>query len=389
MREDGGSRSLTRRRFLERSAAFVGSSALLGAGMAGAPDEAPRRVVYRRLGRTDVRISHVVAAWDWNEWLYGEAVTAGINYWHKIGGWAQIPEPIRQLDREAWYCDVAIDSFEEQGAYDQFEAARTALGLDYINGFKLHSIYVKPEDVRNKTGMLKAFDRLKAEGKVRHLATAQHGGETAAICAAAIESGLFDHLQPALSVAPTPDMVKMLELAAQHDVGIIAKKVMGAVGRAKQDPAVRAEVERHLGPDGKWGAAVIKTVLSYPGVTAVTPRVMSFEQFLDNVTPDGIEPTPGETAAVQVLRRFARAEQCSYCGVCRGACPQGVAIPEALRFATYHTVYEQPQAARRLYAALPAAQRVAQCHDCGACERACPQGMDVRRKLREAERLLT
>jgi len=381
---------LTRRDFIDRSTrAALGAGALLGGAAAAAQDEKTARVVYRRLGRTDFRVSHVVAAWDWNEWLYGEAVDAGINYWHKIGGWPQLPEPIRALEREAWYCDVAIDSFEEQGAHDQFEWARNNLGLEYIDAFKLHSIYETPEDVANKTGFLKAFERLKAEGKVRHLAAAQHGGETAAICAAMIESGHFDHLQPALSVAPTPDMLAMLKLAEEHDVGIIAKKVMGAVNRAKNDATVRAEVEKHLGKDGKWGAAVIKTVLAYPGVTAVTPRAMNFQHFVDNLSTEGIEPTPAEVGAVEVLKRFARAEQCSYCGVCIGACPQGVAIPETLRYATYHSVYAAPGGARRLYAALPSSRRAERCIDCGACEGVCPQGMEVRRKLREAMVVLT
>jgi predicted aldo/keto reductase-like oxidoreductase len=387
MKHGHGLPRLTRRGFLGRSAAAAG--ALVGGSLAGAQEAPTRRVVYRRLGRTGFMVSHVVAAWDWNEWLYGEAVDAGINYWHKIAGWAALPDPIRKLDREAWYCDVAIDSFEEEGAYQEFEWARQNLGLDYIDAMKLHSLYKTPDEVGTKTDFLRAFDRLKAEGKVRHLAGAQHGGETAAICAAMIESGHFDHLQPALSVAPTQDMLDMLALAKQHDVGIIAKKVMGAVSRAQKDPAVRAEVEKHLGPEGRWGAAVIKTVLSYPGVTAVTPRCSNYEQFVDNVSAEGLEPTSQETGAVEVLKRYARSEQCSYCGACLRACPQGIAIPETLRYATYYSAYDLPHEARRLYARLPRERRAERCGDCDACEQACSQGMEVRRKLREAVSLLT
>jgi len=379
---------VTRRRFLAgTAAAALGGGVGLGRAFAQDAGVAPR-IVYRRLGRTGYMVSHVVAAWDWNEFLYADAVAAGINYWHKIAGWPKLPQPLQALEREAWYCDIAIDTFEEEGAYAQFEWSRTSLGLPYIDAMKLHSLYEKPEEVGQKMGFLKAFDRLKAEGKVRHLAAAQHGGETAAICAAMIESGHFDHLQPAIGILPEANMLAMLRLAADRDVGIIAKKVMGAVGRAKTDAGVRGAVEKHLGPDGKWGAAVIKTVLAFPGVTAVVPRVENFEQLEDNLSTHGIAPAAGERAAVAEIRRFARAEQCSYCGQCLAACPQGVAISDCLRFATYHDVYGDREQAKQLYARLPDSRQAGACLGCGACEGECPQGMAVRGKLRRAHATL-
>lgn len=377
----------SRRDFIGATAA-VGAGALLAAGQGVAQDQTPKkRVVYRRLGRTDFMTSHVVAAWDWNEFLYGEAVDAGVNYWHKIGGWPGLPEPLQKLDREAWYCDLIIDSFEEEGAYVQFEWGRKNLGLEYVDAFKLHSIYKVPEDVTQKTGMLKAFDRLKKEGKVKHLAAAQHV-ETGPVCVAMIESGHFDHLQPAVGITPTPDMRAMLKLAEENDVGIIAKKCMGAVNRAKREPAFKQTVEKFLGPDGKWGAAVIKGMLSIPGINAVTPRCVNFEHFIDNLSPEGLEQTDAEAKAFEALQEFARVEQCSYCGACTRACPNDIAIPETLRFETYCSVYEQPRAARKLYAALPPGRRPEQCGDCGECERACPQGMAVREKLQRARQAL-
>jgi len=393
--EDRGC-GLSRRDFLRT--ALTATAGLALSGVADAQDQpaAPKhalpphdpRVVYRRLGRTGVAISHIAAAWDWNEWLYEEAVKAGVNYWHKIAGWPQLPECLGKLDREAWYCDVVVDSLEEEGAYAQFEWSRQHLGLAYVDEMKLHSLYETPEQVGTKTGVFKAFERLKAEGKVRHLAAAQHGGNTAAICTEMILSGHFDHLQPAVSVAAPPEMLAMLKLAQEHEVGIIGKKVMGAVGLAQRNPQVRAAVEKHLGPDGKWGAAVIKTVLAIPGVTAVTARCQSYEQFVDNLSPGGIAPTGEDQAAAEELRKFARAEVCSYCGACLAGCPRGLPISDILRFAAYHQAYELPTHARRLYAQLPATRQAAQCADCGACERACPQEMAVRRKLREAHALL-
>jgi predicted aldo/keto reductase-like oxidoreductase len=388
---------ITRREFLERASRTVVGAGAVASGwgtlpsLVGAAEEATSpdpSIVYRRLGRTKLKISHLVAAWDWYEGLYPEAVRCGINYWHKIAGWPRLPDCLQKLDREAWYCDVVIDVFEEQGAIDQFEWARKSLGLDYIDSFKLHSIYQAPEDVKTKTGVLKAFDTLKKQGKVKFLASAQHGGRTAEICAAMIESGHFDHLQPALSVLPTAEQLAMLELAKKHDVGIIAKKVMGAVNRAKSEAPVREQVEKHLGPDGKWGAAVIKTVLALPGVTAVTALTKSWQQWEDNLSPGGIQPTAQETAAVEEMRRAVAGSLCTYCGECLAHCPQALPISNLLRFAAYHSLYDQPRAAAALYRQLPAARRADRCDHCGDCERACPYGLPIARQLPEVHRRL-
>jgi predicted aldo/keto reductase-like oxidoreductase len=314
-------------------------------------------------------------------------VRLGINYWHKIAGWPRLPEALKSLDREAWYCDVVIDTFDEEGATDQFEWALKSLGLPYVDSFKLHSIHKTPEDVKAKTGYLRAFDKLKKQGKVKFLSAAQHGGNTPEICSAMIESGHFDHLQPALSINPTPAQLQMLELAKKHDVGIIAKKVMGAVNRAEKDQAVRQKIQARLGPDGKLGAAVIKTVLLLPGVTAVAAMTRSFQQLADNLTNGGIGLTRREAAAVAELAKAA-ADLCNYCGECLAACPKQVTISDILRYAAYHEIYREPRRAIALYRQLPAACRADQCTNCGQCEAVCPRRVPVAANLRAAHKRL-
>lgn len=386
---------MSRREFLGCASRAVVGAGLAAGGLAARPtgevlaaELDKSAIVYRRLGRTGYRVSHVVAAWDWNEFVYPEAVRLGINYWHKIAGWPRIPDCLKRLDREAWYCDIAIDSFEEQGAIDQFEWARRSLDLEYIDSFKLHSIYETVEDFKTQTGVLRAFDALKKQGKVKHLSCAQHGGRTMEICAALIESGLFDHLQPALSVLPTPEQLQMLELAKKSDVGIIAKKVMGAVNRAQKEPAVKQRIEAQLGPEGKLGAAVIKTMLLLPGVSAVTPRTSNFQQLNDNLTNGGLGLTQKEAAAVETLK-LASADLCSFCGECLATCPQRLPISSILRYATYAAIYDEPQQAEALYQELPQAARADQCKECGTCEKSCPLRVPVRQKLRDAHALLS
>ena len=240
MRERKEHEHLSRRAFLGRtSAAAVAGGAIGGAVMSSTKAMAETAgldkscLVKRRLGRTDFQMSHIAAAWDWNEFILPQAIALGVNYIHKINWLADVPAPLKELDREAWYCDATIDTFEEEGIIAQFEHALKTLDLEYIDAMKLHSIYKSVEDVKTKTGVFRAFDKLRKQGRVRHLANAQHGRDTPAICIACVESGNFDHLQPALGVLPTPEQLKILEVAKKTDIPLL--RLAGAEGRGEEN----------------------------------------------------------------------------------------------------------------------------------------------------------
>jgi predicted aldo/keto reductase-like oxidoreductase len=69
------------------------------------------------------------------------------------------------------------------------------------------------------------------------------------------------------------------------------------------------------------------------------------------------------------------------------ACPHGVPIDEVLRAEMYQTRYRDPDTARGLYGAL--GEPASRCLGCAApCASACPFGLDVPARTREAHALL-
>jgi len=65
-----------------------------------------------------------------------------------------------------------------------------------------------------------------------------------------------------------------------------------------------------------------------------------------------------------------------------------VATTEILHALAYEESYGKRGRARAAYAALGPGETVSACRDCGACEKACPYGVAVRSRIREAGRLL-
>ncbi|MBM4029647.1 MAG: hypothetical protein FJ280_30250, partial [Planctomycetes bacterium] len=79
-----------------------------------------------------------------------------------------------------------------------------------------------------------------------------------------------------------------------------------------------------------------------------------------------------------------RGETCAMCSACLG-CPRGVAVEEILRCSLYYRQEQNdPALARAVYHELAPGQLPQNCADCGHCERVCPNGLPVRRLLREA-----
>jgi hypothetical protein len=109
-------------------------------------------------------------------------------------------------------------------------------------------------------------------------------------------------------------------------------------------------------------------------------------QELDRYLGD-VAALPDRSEAEALGRYVAahRGEMCRGCAACEGACPNHAAIPDILRFSRYYLAQcGEADSARRLYRALPPERTALACRDCGACERACPSGLPIRRYIREA-----
>jgi predicted aldo/keto reductase-like oxidoreductase len=79
---------------------------------------------------------------------------------------------------------------------------------------------------------------------------------------------------------------------------------------------------------------------------------------------------------------------CHACGACRRACPSGVATTAILHALAYRESYGKTRRAKATYAALERSETYPACRGCGACEAACPYGVNVRARIQEAERVL-
>lgn len=383
---------LSRRDFIRTVGLAAGSLSVMGSTATPlVAEETKPRMAYRRLGRTDLEVSVVVAGEMPTVRLHQRAFELGVNYWHKMGNWSH-PEVFTKRDRESFYCDMVIDTLDEEGAIAQFEWGLQHAGLEMIDFVKVHSLYQTAEDVKQGEGLFRAFESLKKQGKTRFLAVAQHSN-TAEVLTACIESGHFDAIQPAFNALSPRALHEMIALAKKHDVGVICKKVMiGGERGWDRRPGLRKKLEKHLDSETTLGQALLKWALAVPGVTAVVPLMRNHRQLEEDLAVGYSKDVQlGSNASQQAVELLAEAlsdDYCRSCGECVAVCSRDVAVPDILRYTMYHRDYAQEHRARTLYHQLPVTQVASQCNGCGECESACPHGLAIVAKLREAHTLL-
>ena len=373
---------MNRRDFLKAAASVAGTGMVMSSlPIQHAAGEETEKMRYRRLGRTNLMISEIVGARDWNRVLYQPALDMGVNYWHKAGYWRSLPEEFAKIDRESYYTDNTVGTLDYDEAIQQTEERLKQSGMKYFDFFKIQSAYSSVEDFKTKTGVLKAFDHLKKQGKVHYLACSQHSN-VPEVSSALIESGLFDALQPAFSFGAGKDFLEMLKLAKKHDVGIICMKTMGGLDAFKKNK----ELMSTFGPEGMPVRALLRWILSVPGVTACVMRPENFDEFNENMgAAMGKRIAYRQDVINHYAAQTAKGGNCYLCGACEKDCPQNIRVSHILRYSMYHKRYDGAQSeAQSLYARLSAAERVESCTECGECEKSCSYDLPIMSLLTDA-----
>ena len=404
-------RSIDRRRFLK------GSAAAVVAGLAGRlplPAKAPvrdpieaaaakvGRLPRRNLGPGGREVSVLVGAGDMAGDPLEAALLCGVNYWHKAQQWARRGTPPAILkDREAHFCQVTVDRVggnQETGRIDEdahvafVEDAVKRTGLKYFDDMQLHFGYHSAAEVKAERGFVRAFERLKKKGLVRHLCVSQHGyagnarvpgGQGAAeVLTALVEDGVHEHAQFIYSYGADPAMDAFLRLAREKGFGTTAMKTARGIGRIRQDRAFMDGLPAGTTPHN----ALARWLTTATALDAAVIRVKTLEEFVDTFSGAGRPLRAGDAEAIARMTARADRTACRLCTECQPHCPRKVPIAEILRFERYAVDDGDLARARALYAALD--RRADACAACGECLGRCPQGLDVPGRLAAAHAVL-
>jgi len=399
---------LTRREFIRVGAAGAAGVALTGFGglaaNAQAETGATGKLPRRRYGRTGLEISTLVGAADWSAAIIPLAVEQGVNYWHKAHRWTAetMPAAIKSQPRESYYLEVVVDRvggdhmkghIDEEQHYQFVKQCVERSGVGYYDVFKFHFGYHSVEEAKTEPGMVRAYERLKQEGLVKHLALSQHhynniGGDMAyEVINYLVDNSPYEAAQFFYTYGDRKQIEDCIALAGKKNFGVIAMKTMGGVGRAAEDKKFQTLLAEPRFKGSTPAAAMVKWLMSNSNLTAAVIATSSFDQLQENfgAAKQGAI-SAGDREALNLLAAYNQGLTCLLCADCVSHCPEHIAIADILRYERYAMDYRDLSRARAEYQALT--KNGTACIACGDCLPGCPADINVITKLKQVHALL-
>ncbi|MBA7519522.1 hypothetical protein ES705_11601 [subsurface metagenome] len=428
---------LNRRNFLRNT-----SLGFLGAGLLGKKGltnplsnkdfETPKIKEYRKLGRTGAMVSDIGSGVPYNESVLRATLEAGVNFIETSEGYGNgrneelIGRVIKNFNREKFY--IATKANPTYRVYKSVndiirraEASLERLQTKYID---LYMIHQAQNIVRVKDDYFhRACDRLKKEGKIRHVGLSCHGQpywqepreSLEGIMMAAIEDGRFDVLFFPYNFME-PDMgERIIKACKEKDIGTMVMKSNPVLAYEDYDRMVKQGIEldrtekkeydklksqmedaRHffnrynMSDIEKIKDGAIQFILTNKDVGTICCR---FQNFSDISKYVGLSGTTLKNRTAQILDDFKDSMgflNCRIgCNICEKECPYNVPVNTIMRYQYYFHAQKREKYAMQQYQKLPGSKPDV-CKNCpGYCEKTCPYGVLTRPLLTIAHQNLS
>ncbi len=175
------------------------------------------------------------------------------------------------------------------------------LGTEHISLYQLHDVSTMEawEEVTGEGGALEGLQVAQYRELIGHIGVSSHDNE---ILRLAITSGHFDTVMLEYS-AFFPETAELIDLAREHDVGVIVMRPVGGSGRTS---VMRGRID-----EGYQGALrpanLLRYVLSHPGVSVAIPGARYPSRIEENV-----ETVSSYTAMSDAERREIEQEAANF-----------------------------------------------------------------------------
>ena len=325
-----------------------------------------------------------------NAALLTAAYDAGINYFDTAIGYGEsekifgiaLKEMCKTRAEKPFYVSTKTFAETPEALRRDVETSLTRLGLDYIDFYHFWCI-LSPQIYAQRKPILQEFEKLKAEGLIRHICVSTHmnGADTGAM----LRDYPFESVL--LGYSPMNYLFRDsgLDAAAAQGLGVIVMNPLGG-GIIPQHPQLFSYLKSH--EDETVVEAALRFLLNDTRITVSLVGFSDQQQLQEALRAvDGYVPlTPARLEEIRAAMKDSFNTMCTGCSYCDD-CPVKLPIPKLMDAYNQSLLSGNQQAAvnrlRWHWGINEQPAFFAQCTECGACEAACTQHLPIMARIRE------
>ncbi len=345
--------------------------------------------------------------------MFDYAMQHGINYfdsaWHYIGSQYMIGKCLQKYPREDYilvgklcFHDGTLKSREE--AMQAFEKELSDAKTDYMDLEMIHALGNPGSLERVEKLNIWGFMReLKESGRVKHVGISFHSTpevlekilqEHPEIEVVQIQANYYDHnTDTARSVGGTYDTY---QICRKYNKPVIVMEPIkgGSLAGVDQHTEIKELFEKtdKSQTPSSWA---LRYAASLEGVQVVLSGMSTLDQMKENervMMKEYAPLTEGDFRMLRSAAKFLESKSpvgCTGCQYCVDeGCPAGIQIPKVLYSLNMYHQYKNMRTARLAYYQATEKHKPEECLKCGACEKACPQKLPIRKLIQDARELL-
>ena len=331
--------------------------------------------------------------------MLDKARAAGVNYFDTAypyhGGESEpfVGRYLSKLPRDSYYVATKLPCWDVHSLDDakklfERQIERTASG--YIDFYLLHALNRGRFEEMDGYGVYDYLTEMKKQGRIKHLGFSFHDDYDAFEFIA--KSKKWDFCQIQLNYMDTDEQAGMKGYELTKELGIpliIMEPIKG--GSLATLPDEVTEGLRRLRPESSVASWALRWVGSLDNVKVILSGMSTMAQVEDNLgTFAEFEPLSAEEqTAVTELAASIRKRIYNGCTGCRYCmpCPAGVDIPHNFRIWNDFGMYRNKGDVHWNWTQnTDEGSKAKNCIECGQCEEACPQKLNIRENLKALQK---
>lgn len=375
------------------------------AGAAGAMTVAPAlkssvhrpeqgNITYRTLGKTNLKVPVVsfgVMRAD-NPALCKAAHDAGIFLFDTANGYqngnneTMLGDLFKEVPRNSFLLQTKVkpagvgrdglptDQTTSDDFLEKFNVSLSRLKMDYVDILFVHDIS-NPEFLEYKP-IINTLQRIKKQGKAKHIGFSTHGN-MAAVINAASDSDTWDVILTSYNfkLENIDEMNTALRKANNAGLGIVAMKTLAGGGFLDKEKTRPVNT-----------AAALKWALSNKDVHTAIPGMTTFDHLDINLKVlEDITMTESERKDL-LIASGETGLYCTGCIKCLPDCPFDLPVPDLMRAYMYAYGYSDIPMAYSLLGDLGTGS--SPCINCDACRIKCTKKFNLKEKISDISRLV-